>query len=224
MLKASVASTQPSPVRQSKCSWTLLRIFCMRKILLDVNHSLSLKSQHISVAWMIYKAPQIRILWQSKHSSKSMVSLFTKCIKESISLYSEKSPFSGCHLHWNYVLLALHSDPYWDKHINCPLSAFLISFFLYASLLCFTLTSHVPAQPLSCVGSFATPWTVANQAALSMGFFRQEYWSGLPCPAPGDLPDSGMETTSPVSLALAGGFFTTKAPRKPYPNTYLLTS
>ena len=144
--------------------------------------------------------------------------------KRKYFFFNEKSPFSGCYLHWSYVLLALHSDPYWDKHINCPLSAFLISFFLYASLLCFTLTSHVPAQPLSCVGSFATPWTVANQAPLSMGFFRQEYWSGLPCPPSGDLPYPGMETTSPVSLALAGGFFTTKAPRKPYHNTYLLTS
>ena len=51
-----------------------------------------------------------------------------------------------------------------------------------------------------------TPWTVARQAPLSMGFSRQEHWSGLPCPAPGDLPDHGTESTP---LALAGGFFTT---------------
>ena len=51
-----------------------------------------------------------------------------------------------------------------------------------------------------------TPWTVAYQAPLSMGFARQEYWSGLPCPPPGDLPNPGIE---PDSLALAGGFFTT---------------
>ena len=42
---------------------------------------------------------------------------------------------------------------------------------------------------LSCVRFFVTPWTVAFQAPLSMGFFRQDYWSGLPCPSPGDLPD-----------------------------------
>ena len=58
---------------------------------------------------------------------------------------------------------------------------------------------------------FATPWTVARQAPLSMGFSRQEYWSGLPCPPPGDLPDPGIEPASPVSPALAGGFFTTSA-------------
>ena len=63
------------------------------------------------------------------------------------------------------------------------------------------------AQPL-----FATPWTVAHQAPLSIGFPRQEYWSGLPFPSPGDLPRSGME---PVSPALAGRFYTTKPPGKP---------
>ena len=53
--------------------------------------------------------------------------------------------------------------------------------------------------------------TVARQAPLSMGFSRQEYGSGLPCPPPGDLPDPGVELTSPASPALAGGFFTTNA-------------
>ena len=53
------------------------------------------------------------------------------------------------------------------------------------------------------------PWTVAHQAPLSVGFPRQEYWSGLPCPSPADLPNPGIEPTSPVSSALAGGFFTT---------------
>ena len=57
-----------------------------------------------------------------------------------------------------------------------------------------------------------TPWTVALQASLSMGFFRQEYWSGLPFPPPGDLPDPGIK---PVSSALAGGFFITASPGKP---------
>ena len=56
---------------------------------------------------------------------------------------------------------------------------------------------------------FTTLWTVARQAPLSMGFSRQEYWSGLPCPAPGDLPDPGIEPTSLTSPALAGTFFIT---------------
>ena len=57
-------------------------------------------------------------------------------------------------------------------------------------------------QSLSCVLLFATPWTVAHQASLSMGFSRQEYWSGLPSPPPGDLPDPGFKHTSPASPAL----------------------
>ena len=63
---------------------------------------------------------------------------------------------------------------------------------------------HVPSC-FSRVQLFATLRTVAWQAPLSMGFFRQEYWSGLPCPPPGDLLDLGIE---PAFLALAGGFFT----------------
>ena len=59
---------------------------------------------------------------------------------------------------------------------------------------------------------FATPWTVAHQAPLSVGFSRQEHWSGLPCPAPEDLPDLGIEPASLTSPAMAGGFFTTNAP------------
>ena len=58
---------------------------------------------------------------------------------------------------------------------------------------------------------FVTLWTVAHQASLSMGFSRQEYWSGLPCPSPGDLPDTGIKPTSLMSSALADGFFTTSA-------------
>ena len=64
----------------------------------------------------------------------------------------------------------------------------------------------------SCVQFFATSWTVARQAPLSMGFSKQEYWSGLPFPSPGDLPDLGIEPASP---ALAGGFFTAEPPGKP---------
>ena len=61
-----------------------------------------------------------------------------------------------------------------------------------------------------------TPWTVAHQAPLSMGFSRQEYWSGLPCLSPRDLPDPGVEPMSFLSTALAGGFFTTEPPGKSY--------
>ena len=60
--------------------------------------------------------------------------------------------------------------------------------------------------------SFATPLTVACQAPLSMRFSKQEYWSGLPFPSPGDLPNPGTEPKSP---ALAGGIFTTEPAGKP---------
>ena len=66
---------------------------------------------------------------------------------------------------------------------------------------------------LSHVQLFVTPWTVAQQAPLSKGFSRQEYWSGLP--TPGDLPDPRIEPMSPAASALAGGFFTTEPPGKP---------
>ena len=61
---------------------------------------------------------------------------------------------------------------------------------------------------LSRVRLFVTPWTVAHQAPLSMGFSRQEYWCGLPCSPPGDLPHPRIEPVPLVSPALAGGFFT----------------
>ena len=68
---------------------------------------------------------------------------------------------------------------------------------------------------LSCVQLFAKPWTVACQASLSKEFSRQEYWSGLPFPSPGDLPDSVIKLVSPVSIALAGRLSTTEPPGKP---------
>ena len=64
---------------------------------------------------------------------------------------------------------------------------------------------------LSHVQLFAAPCTVAHQAPLSMEFSRQEYWSRLPFPTPGDLPDPGIKPLSPAFPALAGRFFTTSA-------------
>ena len=69
---------------------------------------------------------------------------------------------------------------------------------------------------LSLAELFGTPLTIAHQAPLSMEFSRQEYWSGLPFPSPGDLQDPGTEPISLASPALAGGFFTTEPPGKPY--------
>ena len=64
---------------------------------------------------------------------------------------------------------------------------------------------------LSHVQLFVTPWTVAHQAPLSLEFSRQEYWSGLPFPPPGDLPNPGTESTFLAPSALADRFFSTSA-------------
>ena len=80
--------------------------------------------------------------------------------------------------------------------ISVCLSIQLSQIFLWTICVCVCI--------LSCVWLFVIPWTLALQAPLSMGFPRQEYWSGLPFPSPGDLPDPGIELASPLSPELAG--------------------
>ena len=80
----------------------------------------------------------------------------------------------------------------------------------------------VCAQLVPCVWLFATPWTIAHQTLLSMVFSRQEYWSGLPFPTLGDLPDPGVKPKSLVSPALARGFFIIEPPGKPWTKLLLL--
>ena len=81
-----------------------------------------------------------------------------------------------------------------QKHLLQFKIAILIPFCLLCALFCTCVLSR-----FSHVQLFATPWTVAHQAPLSMVFSRQEYWSGLPFPPPGDLPDSGIEPAFLVS-------------------------
>ena len=77
--------------------------------------------------------------------------------------------------------------------------------------MCVCMLSHFSHVPL-----FATVWTAAHQAPVSMRFSRQGYWSGLSFPSAGDLPDPGTGPMSPASPALAGGLLTTVPPRKPH--------
>ena len=77
------------------------------------------------------------------------------------------------------------------------------------------LEMKVKVKSLSRVQLFSTPWTVGHQAPPSMGFPRQEYWSGLPFPSPGDLPDPGIEPRSPTLQADA---LTYEPPGKPSRN------
>ena len=72
--------------------------------------------------------------------------------------------------------------------------------------------SHFSRVPL-----FVTTWTVALQAPVSMGFSRQESWSGLPCPPPGDLPDPGIKPVSPASPASAGAYVPVNEQISPLP-------
>ena len=92
-----------------------------------------------------------------------------------------------------------------------PISTLTLSLSLAACTsvcVCVRVCVRVCVHVLSRVWLVATPWTVALQVPLSMEFFRQEYWSELPFPTPGDLPDPGIQYVSLVSPALAGRFFT----------------
>ena len=82
----------------------------------------------------------------------------------------------------------------------------VVQLYLQISVMCVCMLSR-----FSRVLLFETLWTEARQTPLSMGFSKQEYWSGLPRPPPGDLPDSRIEPASLMSPALAGRFFTTSA-------------
>ena len=104
-------------------------------------------------------------------------------IKSRKSLHSRNLHFSDCIWAWSLdpACLGLSS---------------------YTSCLPFlSLYSFVVVNLLSPVWLSATPWTVAHQASLCMGFSRQEYWSGLPFPSPGDFPDTGIKPVSPALQA-----------------------
>ena len=94
-----------------------------------------------------------------------------------------------------------------------PSSVVTLSFMFAIAQVCVCVC--VCARACTQSANSETPWTVACQAPLPMEFSRQEYWSGLPFPSPGDLSNPGIKPTSFVSLALADRFFTTLPPGKP---------
>ena len=101
-----------------------------------------------------------------------------------------------------------------SKHVNFEKQpSFIHSTAEGSGLWCGHICTCLPTACCLCsvLSDSGTPWTEARQAPMPMEFSRQEYWSGLPCPPPGDLPDPGIK---PVSLALAGGFFTIGLPGK----------
>ena len=97
-------------------------------------------------------------------------------------------------------------------HVCAQLHACVLSY-IYMCALSYT---YMCVLVCSVVSDSATPWTVAHQASLSMEFSRQEFWSRLPFPPPGDLPDPGIKPVTLSSPALASRFFTTMPPGKPY--------
>ena len=104
----------------------------------------------------------------------------------------------------------------YSKFLELTVKTFLFLLMLllsHSTVFCKSVLTR--ASSLSGVRLSATPWTVALQAPLFVGFSRQESWSGLTFPSPGDLPDPELKPSSLVSPALSGGFFTTAPPGKP---------
>ena len=134
----------------------------------------------------------------------SVLTMWCPCVESSLVLLEEGVYYDQC------VLLG---------KLYYPLPCFIL--YSKAKLFCYSrylLTSHfcipVPYDQKS-VQLLATPWTVAHQAPLLMGFSRQEYWSGLPFPSPGDLPNPGIEPGSP---ALQVDTLSSEPPGKPIKN------
>ena len=101
---------------------------------------------------------------------------------------------------------------YWSRvPLPSPCICIFLHFKLYICSVVFCVLSS-----FSCVWLFATLWTVAHQAPLSMGFFRQEYWNGLQCPPAEDLPNPGTEPASPASNPLKADSLSTDPPGKPH--------
>ena len=100
----------------------------------------------------------------------------------------------------------------WHISISCLI---LTSLSQLCVCVCVCVCAHCH---FSRVQLFATPWTVAFLAPLSMGFSRQEYWNGFPRPLPRDLPNPGVKYTSLKSSVLAGGFFNTEPLGESHPN------
>ena len=110
---------------------------------------------------------------------------------------------------WDEEYSSCHSKSLW----NCSVNLVILSGRLLCELLSvFFLFYNSVMVSCSVVSDSLSPWTVAHQDPLSMEFSSQEYWSGLPFPLPGDLPDPGIKSESP---ALQADFITTELPGKP---------
>ena len=103
-----------------------------------------------------------------------------------------------CFLEFMQLFNIISKDRRWWRYQNVLLDQTKGLFYLFLSLSMPILFIFVVVSLLSHIWLFATPWTVAHQPPLSMGISRQDYWSGLPCPPPGDLPNPGFKPTPPA--------------------------
>ena len=128
-----------------------------------------------------------------------------------------------CKLEWRYrivILLCLYSIIPFNR-LPHGIACLYISYTVYLGSPLESRITHICTPDYTRVGAqsfqlFATLWTIAHQAPLSMGFPRKEYWSGLPFSPSEDLLHSSIEASSPAFPALTKRFFTTEPPGKPY--------
>ena len=165
---------------------------------------------------------QFSLLWMLE------ASLYSKCLVADffLSFRSVSSVAQSCMTLCPYPsslsLIVTSSEAFSDPSIlQVTISSILemYSTILHSTYLYLILHHLFVVQSIIRSNSFVTPWTVAHQAPLSMGFLRQEYWSGLPFPSPRDLPDPGIEL---MSSALAVEFFISEPPGKPTSFVYLI--
>ena len=128
-------------------------------------------------------------------------------------------PFIKCSLRHLVSILCLWPDwiptkPSWEWKTGFSILPLRMFIFL-SSTLKVIRERACACSVASVLSNSANPWTLACQAPMSVEFSRQEYWTGLPFPPPGDLPDPGTKPTSPVPPALQVDFFTTEPPGKP---------
>ena len=98
-------------------------------------------------------------------------------------------------------MCSLYSTTFLNSISNCRNISFFVNYLGFFFRFFSIMKVKVKVKSLSRVRLFVSPWTVAHQASWSMGSSRQEYWSGLPFPSPGDLPDPGIEQRSPTLQA-----------------------
>ena len=153
----------------------------------------------ITSFWVIPIIASIVAVVQSLSCVRLFVSLWTLACHAPLSMgFPRQKYWSGCH----FLLQGSGLPRPGIKPVSLALaSGFFTTEPPRKSTIASITMILMKVKSLSCVRLFATPWTVAHQAPPSMGFSRQEYWSGLPFPSPGDLPDPGIELRSPTLQA-----------------------